>query len=171
MENKANATESLKTKIFRWVLNIYPMYLGTGGKVHVISADWRYVRVSLKLNIWTRNYVRTIFGGSLFSASDPFYMLMFYHNLAPEFVVWDKEALIKFRKPSRSKLTTEFIVTDQELEEVKKLVKENGFHVFTKITEWKNSDNEVTCVIERKIYVATKEYYRDRQDRRKSRAG
>lgn len=167
MKENANTVESLKTTLFRWGINLYPMYFGTGGRVRFISANWQRVRISLNMNLWTRNYVGTIFGGSLFSASDPFYMLMFYHNLAPEFVVWDKEALIKFRRPSRSKLTTEFIVTEEELAEVKKIVRENGFHVFTKITEWKTKENEVTCVIERKIYVATKEYYREKQKKRK----
>jgi acyl-coenzyme A thioesterase PaaI-like protein len=164
MTTKTEMKESLKTKIFRWGMNLYPMYFGTGGKVLFISENWRYVRISLNLNIWTRNYVRTIFGGSLFSATDPFYMLMFYHNLAPEFVVWDKEANIKFRKPSRTKLSTEFRITEEELEEVKRLARENGSYIVTKTSEWKNSDNELVCVVERKIYVATKEHYKEKQE-------
>nr|WP_298607956.1 DUF4442 domain-containing protein [uncultured Spirosoma sp.] len=58
------------------------MYFGTGGKILFWSSDWREVHVRLRRNIWTYNYVGTIFGGSMFSATDPFYMVMLLRILA-----------------------------------------------------------------------------------------
>lgn len=49
----------------------------------------------------TRNYVGTIFGGSLYGALDPI-MIMLIKLLGPEYEVWDKAASIRFRRPGRS---------------------------------------------------------------------
>lgn len=73
---KTEKKESFKTWMFRSLMNWYPMYLGTGGKILFWAADSTEVHLQVGLNMWTRNYVGTIFGGSFFSASDPFYMVM-----------------------------------------------------------------------------------------------
>ena len=78
MQNKKLAR---KVRFLRWLLNFYPPYLGAGVKVRYISSDFREVRVSMGLKWYNRNYVRTQFGGSLYSMTDPFYMLMLMENL------------------------------------------------------------------------------------------
>ncbi|HBE81322.1 MAG TPA: DUF4442 domain-containing protein, partial [Blastocatellia bacterium] len=63
--------ESFESKRFRWGFNLFPAYRGTGGRVTYIADDWKEVRVKLPLNWRTRNYVGTIFGGSIYGAVDP----------------------------------------------------------------------------------------------------
>lgn len=116
--------ESLRTRLMRWGFNLWPCYRGTGARVTHIAADWREVRVRLPLSWRTRNYVGTIFGGSLYAAVDPFYMIMLMKNLGPEFVVWDKAAAIRFRKPGRSTLTATFKLDNDEIEEIRRLLQE-----------------------------------------------
>lgn len=91
--------ESLRTRLWRWGFNCFPAYRGTGGRVTYIAADWREVRIKLPLNWRTRNYVGTTFGGSLYGAVDPFYMIMLIKLLGPDYIVRDKAAAILFRKP------------------------------------------------------------------------
>jgi hypothetical protein len=67
--------ESWDTKIFRWKMFLFPSYASSGVRVTFISEDWHEVHLKLPLNLWTRNYVGTIFGGSMYSAIDPVYML------------------------------------------------------------------------------------------------
>lgn len=117
-------SESLPTRAFRWLMNLWPCYRGTGGRVIHIAADWSLVRVRLPLNWRTRNYVGTIFGGSLYGAVDPFFMLMLIKRLGPDFVVWDKSASIRFRKPGRGPLTALFQVEDFEVEEIHRLLED-----------------------------------------------
>jgi acyl-coenzyme A thioesterase PaaI-like protein len=117
-------TESLRTRLFRWAFNLWPCYWGTGARVTHIAADWREVRVRLPLSWRTRNYVGTIFGGSLYAAIDPFYMIMLMKNLGPGFVVWDKAASIRFRKPGRGTLFAVFRLDGRELEEIRQLLRE-----------------------------------------------
>ena len=67
----------------------------------------------------TRNYVGTIFGGSMFGAVDPIYMVMLIRVLGPEYVVWDKAATIRFRRPGRSTLHARFVLTDEDLSSIR----------------------------------------------------
>jgi hypothetical protein len=89
--------ESWKSWWFRLLMNWYPMYFGTGGKILFWAADSTEVHLRLRLNIWSYNYVGTIFGGSMFSAADPFYMVMLLKVLGNDYVVWDKAANIRFK--------------------------------------------------------------------------
>lgn len=82
--------ESLRTRLARWWFNWFPAYRGTGGQITYIAADWSEVRLRLPLNRRTRNYVGTIFGGSMYGAVDPIYMVMLIQVLGPAYVVWDK---------------------------------------------------------------------------------
>ncbi len=100
-------------------MNFWPCYRGSGGRIVYIAMDWKEVRVKLRLSLRTYNYVGSIFGGSLYAAVDPIYMLMLIKCLGPGYVVWDKSASIRFRKPGRSTLTATFKIEDAELAEIK----------------------------------------------------
>lgn len=156
--------ESFKTWLFRRGMNWYPLFLGTGGKVLYIQHDWKVITAQLKLNIWTRNYVGTIFGGSQFAAADPFYMLMLFHILGKDYIIWDKSGTINYKKPGKKVCTANFIFTDAELEEIKQQAISNGKYEFKKYVEWIDSDNQVISKIERTLYVATKQYFKGRNN-------
>lgn len=80
-----------------------------------IAADWREVRIRLPLSWRTRNYVGTIFGGSLYGAVDPIYMIMLIKLLGPDYVVWDKAATMRFLRPGRGTLHATFRLTEGDL--------------------------------------------------------
>lgn len=111
--------ESWSTRRARWLFNWFPAYRGTGGRVEYIAADWTEVRVCLPLNWRTRNVVGTIFGGSLYGALDPIYMLMLIKQLGPEFIVWDKAASIRFLRPGRSTLRATFTLPAATMESIR----------------------------------------------------
>ena len=116
--------ESIRTRLARWGFNLWPCIRGTGGRVTHIASDWREIRIRLPLSWRTRNYVGTIFGGSLYGAVDPFYMLMLMKNLGPAYQVWDKAAAIRFRKPGRGLLTATFRLDQAELTEIRRLLQD-----------------------------------------------
>ncbi|RMD74179.1 MAG: DUF4442 domain-containing protein, partial [Bacteroidetes bacterium] len=96
----------------KWGLNLYPPFLGAGIRVRTISADYRRAVVEMPLRWYNRNYVGTHFGGSLYSMTDPLYMLMLMNVLGPDYIVWDQAATIVFRRPGRSTVRAEFELTD-----------------------------------------------------------
>ncbi len=100
--------ESWRSRLLRLRLNWIPAYRGTGARIAFISDDFLEVRIRLPLSWRTRNYVGTIFGGSLYGAIDPIYMVMLIRALGPEFVVWDKAASLRFLRPGRSTLHATF---------------------------------------------------------------
>ena len=111
--------ESLTTRIARWGFNVFPAYLATGARITYIADDWREVRIRLPLTWRTRNYVGTIYGGSMYGCVDPVYMIMLIKNLGPGYVVWDKAATIRFRKPGRTTLYARFLLDERELEDIR----------------------------------------------------
>jgi acyl-coenzyme A thioesterase PaaI-like protein len=118
--------ESLTTRLIRWGFNWFPAYRGTGARIEYIASDWLEVRIRLPLNWRTRNYVGTIFGGSIYGAVDPLYMIMLIKRLGPAYEVWDKAATVRFRRPGRSTLRASFRLTQEELEAIRGEVAASG---------------------------------------------
>ncbi len=126
--------ESLKTRLARWGFNFFPAYRRTGARITYIAHDWHEVRIKLPLSWRTRNYVGTTFGGSLYGAVDPIYMMMLIKVLGPDYVVWDKAATIQFKKPGRATLYARFVISENDIEAMRtELLRapnlERGFHV------------------------------------------
>ncbi len=155
--------ESFTSWKFKTFMNWYPMYFGTGGKILFWAGDSSEVHLRLKLNMWTYNYVGTIFGGSMFAASDPFYMLMLFRSLGKNYVVWDKSATIKFKKPARSALYAKYLITDTDLKEIKEAVADKGETTRTFTVQWKDKNEVVHAEIERLCYIADKSYYKKKK--------
>jgi acyl-coenzyme A thioesterase PaaI-like protein len=148
---------------FRTIMNWYPMYFGTGGKILFISDDFRELHLRIRLNLWTYNYVGTIFGGSMFSATDPFYMLMLLRNFGKSYVVWDKSASIKFVRPAKKTLYAKYLVSDELLESIRQEVMEKGECTRIMTIELKDENEIVYAVIERNVYVADKKHYEQKK--------
>lgn len=146
--------ESWQSRRARWHFNFFPAFRGTGARVTYIAADWHEVRIELPLSWRTRNYVGTIFGGSIYGAVDPFYMIMLIRLLGPEYTVWDKAAAIRFRRPGRSTLTAQFLIAPDlvhsirhELQHVPKVDKH-----FT--VELRSQDGTVHAVIDKTVHIS-----------------
>ena len=103
--------ESWPTRLARWRFNWFPAHRATGARITYIAADWREVRIRLPLSRRARNYVGTIFGGSLNGALDPIHMIMLIKALGPDYTVSDKPATIRFLRPGRETLHATFHAT------------------------------------------------------------
>ena len=148
--------ESWNTRLRRWGFNVFPAYRGTGARITYIAADWREVRIKLPLNWRTRNYVGTIYGGSMYGAVDPIYMIMLIQILGPEYVVWDKAASIRFRKPGKRTLTARFVIDEAETEAIKAaLAGEKSIDRVYQI-DLVDRDGVVHASVEKTIYIRRK---------------
>ena len=97
--------------------------LGAGIRVTRIQADWKELDVEMRLRWWNANYVGTHYGGSLYSITDPFFMVMLIRILGPDYIVWDKAASIRFRRPGRSTVYAKFRMTDEQVNEIRETLK------------------------------------------------
>ncbi len=138
---------------FRHILNLYPAYRGTGGRVTFIANDWSQMRVKLRLNWRTRNYVGTIFGGSIYGCIDPMFMFMLIHRLGPAYTVWDKGAEVRFRRPGRGTLYAVCRMPDAEITEVKRLLELAEKMDRKYIVDLVDADGQVHATVEKVVNV------------------
>lgn len=149
--------ESLRTKLTRIAYTyLFPAYRGTGGKIAYVSDDWREVRVEIPLSRRTKNYVGTIFGGSMYGAVDPIYMVMLIKALGPDYVVWDKAATIRFRKPGRSTLHARFVIDDAELDAIRDALRTQPTVDRTYTIHLVDAEGTVHAEVEKVIHIRPK---------------
>ena len=139
----------------RWLirlLNLYPPYLGAGVRVKA-SPDLRTFDVRMKLRRWNRNYVGTQFGGSLYTMCDPFYMLILIEALGRGYVVWDKAATIRFRRPGTGPVRATFHIPEERIREIREAADrgEKVEPVFT--VEIRDDKGEVIAEVEKLLYI------------------
>jgi hypothetical protein len=94
--------ESLRTWFRRLRFNFFPAFRATGARVTWIAEDLRALRIELPLNLRTKNIYGTLFGGSMYAATDPLYAILIKVGLGPGYIIWDKVGAIRYRKPGRS---------------------------------------------------------------------
>ena len=84
--------------LFKILFNISPMYRRSNARLIHVSEDIHNVKIKISLNYKNRNYMGTMFGGSMLSATDPIYMIQLLQILGDDYVVWDKSTNIRFKK-------------------------------------------------------------------------
>ncbi|MBX7055445.1 MAG: DUF4442 domain-containing protein [Pyrinomonadaceae bacterium] len=146
--------ESFRSRSFRWGFNLFPAYRGTGGRVTYISEDWLDVSIKIPLSWRTRNYVGTIYGGSIYGAVDPIYMLMLMRVLGPDYVIWDKAAAIRFKKPGKSTLYADFALSTAEIDEIRRLAETERSIDRVYNLELRDKNSVVHAFIEKTIYIS-----------------
>jgi acyl-coenzyme A thioesterase PaaI-like protein len=149
--------ESLRTRLLRLAFNFFPAYRGTGGRITYIADDWREIRVRLPLSLRTRNYVGTIFGGSMYGAVDPIYMVMLIRALGPGYLVWDKAASIRFRRPGRTTLYARFVLDEAELGAIRAALETERAVDRTYRVELTDAAGTVHAEVEKVVHVRRKD--------------
>jgi hypothetical protein len=148
---------ALKRRLVR-LINFWPPFLGAGIRLRRLSPDFREADVEMAQRFWNTNYVGVHYGGSLFSMTDPFYMLLLMENLGREYIVWDKAASVRYRKPGRGKVRAEFRLSEAEIEEVRAAVAEKGKHERSFVVRILDKENEVVAEVEKVIHVRHKHH-------------
>ena len=158
--------ENLKSKIIKFGFNCFPAYRRTGGRICFISDDWYEVHVKLGLNWTTKNYVGSVFGGSIYGALDPIYMIQLIKLLGKDYVVWDKSANVKFIKPIKKMVFAKFLITGELLNEIRIKIKSEKKHIVNLTTSFLDSNQIVYAEVIKTIYIADRNYFNsDKKDR------
>lgn len=143
----------------RWkirLLNLYPPYLGAGVRVRP-SADLRTFEVRMKIWFWNQNYVGTAFGGSLYAMCDPFFMLILIEALGRNYVVWDKAATIRFRRPGRGTMKATFHIPQERIDEIRAEADAGRKVEPVFMVEVFNEQGELVADVEKLLYVRRKD--------------
>lgn len=138
------------------MMNFWPPFWGAGIHIDHVSKDFMEVDVSLKLRFWNRNYVGTAYGGSLYSMSDPFYMLMLINLLGKGYIVWDKGATIRFKKPGTTKVYAQFRLTSEQLSEFREELKGKNKIEPVLTVYIKDEEGNVIAEVDKTLYIKKK---------------
>jgi hypothetical protein len=139
----------------RWI-NLWLPFLGAGIRIKYIAPDMKAVDVEMKLRWWNANYVGTHFGGSLFAMTDAFYMLMVMHHLGTGYVVWDKAATIRYRKPGKGTVRAEFRLSDNQIEDIREKLNTLPKYEPVFSVEVKDDAGVVIAEVEKVLHVRQK---------------
>lgn len=152
-----------KHQLFKHGFNVSPMYRRTTGRIVSVSEDLGVVELSIPLSWRNRNYVGTMFGGSMLSATDPILMVQLINLLGDEFVVWDKSVQLRFRRPARTEVKATFSFSEDELEQIRKTCREQGEMELNKEIELRDRAGEVVARGTKTLYVADKAFRAKKQ--------
>lgn len=143
-------------KYLFYLWNFWPPFFGAGIKVESITADMMNARMLLKKRFWNRNIVGTQYGGSIYSMTDPIYMAMLLHHLNRDYIVWDKSASVRFKKPGKTDLIADFKLTHEDLADIKNRLKtepkidwERNIQIFDK-------DQNLVAEVSKVIHIRNK---------------
>lgn len=153
--------------LFKVMFNVSPMYRRSCGKLYFVSDDLHLVKVKIPLTYRNKNYVGSMFGGSLFSATDPIYMIQLMQILGNEYVVWDKATNIRFKKPAYNHAYVDFEFSTDEIETIKKLVHNKNETDFVKNLLITDGNGTVFTELEKTLYISSKEHYKNKRALRK----
>jgi acyl-coenzyme A thioesterase PaaI-like protein len=134
-----------------WAPNLF-----SGIRVRRFSDDWTSATVELHVNLVTRNYVKTAFGGSMSAMTDPYFFMLLMHQLGRDYVVWDTRGEIEFVRPGRGVLTARFEVPAATTARIRERA-----HGGAKVLEWFETEitdatGETVARVRREVYVREK---------------
>ena len=153
-------------RAFKFFFNISPMYRRSGGRIVEASENLDFIKIKIKLNYKTRNYVGTMYGGHMYSCLDGIYMVQLINLLGKSFVVWDKVATIKFKRPGTSTLFAEFNISKELIEKIKVDVVEQNEIDLKLDVNLVDSNGKVCAEVEKVIYISSKEFFKEKQKQR-----
>lgn len=154
----------VSANLFRVLANLWPPLFFAGIKATRVDPGYRRFDVTLKLRWYSRNYVGVHFGGSLYSMTDPWYMLILMNNLGRDYFVWDKGAEIEYITPGRTHVHAHFEVTDAELDEIRQKTATGEKYLPKFTVEIRDDNHELVARVVRTLYVKQKPRARQPSD-------
>jgi len=143
----------------RWLrfgMNLWPPFLGAGVRVRSIAPDFREVRVEMRLRLGNRNYFGTHFGGSLYSMTDPFFVMMVHHNLPRDYMVWDKAGSIEYIAPGRGPVSATMRLDQSDIDTILRMTASGDKHLHLFKVDVVDREGLTVAKVEKIVYARKK---------------
>ena len=125
----------LQPKELKRMLNLWFPFMTNRIQIDSISDDFHHMHVCLKHSFWNRNPNKSIWGGSIVSAMDPFFPILMKQILLRDGIVTDfysKAISVQFIKMVKSNVTFQFSISEKEValvvQELDQNEKYEGWH-------------------------------------------
>jgi acyl-coenzyme A thioesterase PaaI-like protein len=140
----------------RWILNLFPPLLFNRIRVLSIEPGFRACRVRIARSLLTRNLNGSTFGGTIFSAADPYYAVMYWQVLARmgyRVQAWLSRATIEYRRPAATALTLEFRLGDDDVRRAVEGLQGEGRFRRLHVTDAVDRHGRTCASIETEVYL------------------
>ncbi|MDG5490674.1 DUF4442 domain-containing protein [Psychroserpens sp. SPM9] len=154
--------------LFKYGFNWSPMYRRTTAKLIEVSDDLHKVVITMKPQWKNRNFVGSIFGGSMLSATDPIYMIQLIQILGDDYVVWDKSVEARYKRPAKSKIFGVFVFSEEDIQQIKQDVALNHEIDLVKTMSLVDSNQNNIATFKKTIYIADKQFYKEKLKQRRT---
>ncbi len=142
--------------MMKWIMRFYPPLLFQGIWTIGFHEDYRGVDVKIIRSLMNMNYNKSIFGGTIYAAADPFYAVLLHQLLSKrgyKLVVWQKAADIDFIKPGYGTLRFSIRISDDELAEVCSIIDKGEKCIKSFPITIMDKSNEVCAKVNSVVYV------------------
>ncbi len=140
----------------KWVLRFYPPLLFQRIWVKRFDKGFMGVEVKICKSILNLNYNRSIFGGTIYSAADPFFAVLFYQALLKrgyKALIWQKAADIDYIKPGFSDLYFRIRLEENDLLEACEVLDTDGRFVRSFPIEINDKHGEICARVNSVVYI------------------
>jgi len=142
--------------LLKWAIRFYPPLFFQRIWLVKIEKDFRGAEVRINKSFWNRNYNNSIFGGTIFSAADPFYAVLFYQiftHKGYKIRGWAKSSEIKFLKPSFTGLSFKIRINDAQIAEIEQVLNTVGKYTGTYPIEIYDKNGVNVASVMNEIYI------------------
>lgn len=147
----------------KWLMNLYPPLLIQRIWVKKVHKGFRGMDVKINRALITSNVGNSTFGGTLFSATDPFYAMLFgqiMHHKGVNVTVWLKSAQIQYLKPAYQDLFYTIIITDEMVSEAEQAIKTEGKFVKEFPIELFNKAGDLCVIAQNEVYIRDLDFFK-----------
>lgn len=143
-------------RVLKWAMCLYPPLLFQRIWVKRFHPNFYGVDVKISNSFFNRNYNGSIFGGTIYAATDPFYAILFdqlMQRKGYKVRVWLKSGYIQYLKPGLTSLYFTIKITDEMIAEAEQTIKANGKFVKTYPLELFNKNGELCATALNEVYL------------------
>jgi len=147
---------TISQNALKWVMRLYPPLLFQRIWVQRFEGEFKSCTVKINKSFLNKNYNGSIFGGTIYAATDPFYALLFDQLMQRKGFkvrVWLKSASIQYLKPGRSTLYFTINLTDEMIDEAEIALRTVGRFVKAYPMELTNKSGEICATVMNEVYI------------------
>lgn len=147
---------TISENTLKWMMCLYPPMLFQRIWVKKVHKDFKGIDIKINRSFFTSNLGNAIFGGTIFSAADPFYALLFGQIMQRKnykITVWLKSAEINYLKPARTDLHYTIFITDQMIEDAEQALRMVGKFIRAYPIEIFDKNNELCALASNEVYI------------------
>jgi hypothetical protein len=140
----------------KWLMRLYPPMLFQRIWVQKINKGFTGIDIKINRSFVTSNLGKSTFGGTLFSATDPFYALLFgqiMQHRGLRITVWLKSAKINYLKPAHSDLFYSLHITPEMILEMENTLMSDGKFIKEYPIEIYDKSGELCVTAINEVYI------------------